>query len=83
MFMLKFLRLERNLFQKDVARELNISQQAYANYENSLREPDTQMLKKIASFFDVSIDTLLITHISQSRLNDFKKIVFEIYKKRC
>ena len=59
MSILKQLRLERNLLQKDVAQELSISQQAYANYENGLREPDNSMLVKLANYFNVSVDYLL------------------------
>ena len=56
---LKLLRTERNMSQADVALLLNISRQAYNHYESGKREPDTDMLIKLANIFDVSMDYLL------------------------
>jgi len=53
------LREERGLTRKEVAEKLNIDQTTYGKYELSKRQPDYDTLKKIASFFDVSIDYLL------------------------
>ena len=57
---LKRIRLKMNLTQKDVAKILGITRTAYANYEQGLREPDLLTLWKIADFFDVSVDYLLV-----------------------
>lgn len=59
MEVLKKLREERELKQQQVADFLNIHQVSYSQYENGKREPDITTLKKLASFFDVSIDYLL------------------------
>ena len=56
---LKTLRKNASLTQTEIAKNLKISQQAYANYETGKRHPDQEMLKKIADFFDVSVDYLL------------------------
>lgn len=56
---LKQLRQKRNVRQATVAKILNITQQAYAKYEQNITEPDTTNLKKLADFFGVSIDYLL------------------------
>ena len=56
---IKSLRLDRNLNQQTVANYLGITQQAYANYERGVRQPDPETLTKLADFFDVSIDYLL------------------------
>ncbi len=53
------LRKNRGLTQKNVAEQLGISPQAYANYEAGRREPDIQMLMKLARYFQVSLDELL------------------------
>lgn len=53
------LREKLNLSQADVARELNISRQAYNFYENKKRDPDTETLIKLADLFNVSLDELL------------------------
>lgn len=56
---LKKLRKERNLLQKDIAKYLNISTSAYGYYEQGKRDPDTETIKKLADYFDISADYLL------------------------
>lgn len=56
---LKALRQEKDLLQKDIANYLNISTSAYGFYEQGKRTPDTQIIKKLADFFNVSVDYLL------------------------
>ena len=55
---LKGLREERNLNQKDVAERLNLSRQSIALYETGKREPNYKTLSMIADFYHVSIDYL-------------------------
>lgn len=55
---LKELRILSNLTQQDLAKRLNLSQETISFYESGKREPDYTTLKKIANFFDVSIDYL-------------------------
>lgn len=50
---------ERNISQKKLAEDLNISASAIGNYVRNNREPDFETLKKIARYFHVSIDFLL------------------------
>lgn len=66
---LKFLRNKLNLTQADVAKNLNISQGTYANYESGNREPDYNLLLKISSFFNTSLDSLLIHDLKNQSLN--------------
>lgn len=57
---LKELREEKGLTQMQLAEILNISKSAIANYESGLREPkDNQLWKKIASYFNVTVDYLM------------------------
>lgn len=56
---IRLLRNEKELLQKDLAKQLNLSQQTISLYESNKREPDYETLKKIADFFCVSIDYLL------------------------
>jgi transcriptional regulator with XRE-family HTH domain len=56
---LKELRLEKGLLQKDIADYLNITRPTVAHYENGTRKPDHEILEKLATFFDVTIDYLL------------------------
>lgn len=50
---------ERNLSQKQLADDLNISASAVGNYVRNNREPDFETLKKIAGYFQVTTDFLL------------------------
>ncbi|WP_196592956.1 helix-turn-helix domain-containing protein [Pectinatus sottacetonis] len=56
---LKELRRKKGLYQKDLAKILNISQGALSGYETERYQPDPQMLKKLANYFEVTIDYLL------------------------
>lgn len=56
---LRYLRNHQELTQAEVAKSINILQSTYSNYEQGTREPDIATIKKLANFFDVSIDYLL------------------------
>lgn len=53
------LREDRDIRQKQVAEYLNMSQSGYAKYERGKNDIPTQVLIKLARFYDVSIDYLL------------------------
>lgn len=56
---LRQLREFHGYTQKDISNYLNITSQAYSNYENNKRTPDVEMLHKIAGFYSQTIDQLL------------------------
>lgn len=56
---LRDLRESKNITQTELAKNLNMTQGAYTRYENNARQPDYETLKKIANYFNVSIDYLL------------------------
>lgn len=56
---LREIRESRGYSQKDLAEYLNITSQAYGYYERGERQPGMDNLRKLANFFDVSIDYLL------------------------
>lgn len=56
---LRDLREENDLFQKDVARLLNMSQTGYSKYETESGDIPTNILKFLAKYYKVSIDYLL------------------------
>lgn len=56
---LKELRIQKGLTQQQVANAIGKTYQAYSYYENGKRDPDTETLKLLADFFNVSIDYLL------------------------
>jgi len=53
------LREDRDLKQREVAAYLNCSQRTYSNYELGQRDIPTDILIKLANFYNVSIDYLL------------------------
>lgn len=53
------LREHRNLKQKDVAADLQLSSQAYSQYEHDRRCPDLYMALRLAKYFDVTLEYLL------------------------
>lgn len=68
---IRYLRLQRQLTQQQLARELNISRATLCHYENGQREPDLQTLNAIADFFGVSLDYL----VCRTNLDLFKLTV--------
>lgn len=50
---------EREITQKELARQLNIAPSTLGSYVQNTREPDFSTLKTIARYFNVSIDYLL------------------------
>lgn len=56
---LKELRAESNKTQTEVAKELNITQRTYSNYETGRREPSIDMLIDIANYYKIPIDVLV------------------------
>lgn len=55
---------ENGMTQKDLARHMNIAPSTMGCYVQNTREPDYETLKRIANYFDVSIDFLLDHHTS-------------------
>ena len=56
---LKELRLEKGLSQKVIAKALGITLSAYSNYEQGIRTPSIETIKKICEYYKVSSDYLL------------------------
>ncbi|HBM81119.1 MAG TPA: transcriptional regulator [Clostridiaceae bacterium] len=56
---LKELRESKGLTRKAVAKQINIDQTTYGKYELGKREPSFEIVKKLADFFQVSVDFLL------------------------
>ena len=80
---LKVLRKEKGLTQKSLSNILNITQGAYAQWENGKREPNFEKLSMLACIFDVSIDFLLSEYLEISKetylkLKEEKKNLFSV-----
>ncbi len=83
---IKELREYNHVTQRQHAQYLNVNQNTISNYENGNREPDLGILKKIAKYFNVTIDYLLasteedIILITKRDLNELKKATETINK---
>lgn len=66
MLKLKETREARGYTQDEIANYLGVSRPTYTRYEQGTRECSFETLKKIADFFDVSIDYLLGREISSN-----------------
>ena len=56
---IRILRERKGLSQKLLAFKLGMPNQSLSNYERGYREPPADVLKKLADFFEVSVDYLL------------------------
>lgn len=72
---LKELRKKRGIYQKDLADELSVSKSTVAMWETGSRMPDVETIKRIASFFNVSVDYL----IDQEQSNPNTNAISDVY----
>ena len=86
---LRKLRDEAGITQKQLADAIGVSQQSINKYENHNIEPDIETLIRIADYFDTSVD-YIIGHSSLRRkleatspfeLNNTESSIIEAYRK--
>lgn len=70
---IKELRNKRCIYQQVLADALNVSKSTVAMWETNKREPDLEMIKKIAEYFNVSTDYL----VNWERKAEKTKLSFE------
>ena len=68
---LKETRLEKKFSQKDLAKQINLTQQTYSDYETGRTNPDVETLIKIANILECSVDYLI------GREDDFGNVVIK------
>ena len=56
---LKDLRQDKDMYQRDIAKILDMSQTGYSQYETETNDIPTDILKKLSLFYDTSIDYIL------------------------
>lgn len=56
---LKDLREDKDMLQKDIAKILDMSQTGYSKYEVETNDIPTEILKKLAFFYNTSVDYIL------------------------
>lgn len=79
---IKKLREEKEISQKSLSNYLGVSPSTIGMYEQDRRTPDSDMILKIANYFDVTTDYLLgaseIKNIRKETLNERKKLSPEV-----
>lgn len=56
---LREIREDRDLTQSEISKVLNVTQVAYSYYELEKREIPIDLLKKLARYYDTSVDYIL------------------------
>lgn len=67
---LRTLRKMHHLTQTHLSGVLNISRQAYSNYENNKRTPDLDSLIKLTQIYHISLDQLVNRNIADNAMED-------------
>lgn len=70
---LKRYREAHNLTQKVLAAKLNISRQAYSNYETGKRDPDLDLLTKLCDVYSISLDQLVRGSFSHNEYREARE----------
>ncbi len=73
------LRIERGIYQKQLAVYLHVSVGTISNYENGIHSPDLKTLSKLASYFHVSADYLLDRTDYISPIDDLTRELIDHY----
>ncbi|MDE5950384.1 MAG: helix-turn-helix domain-containing protein, partial [Acetatifactor sp.] len=73
------LRVERGIYQKQLAVYLHVSVGTISNYENGIHYPDLKTLCKLANFFHVSADYLLDRTEYISPIDDLNRELIDNY----
>lgn len=87
---IKKLRLRKNLTQKQLAKELNVSKSTISYYEKGERNISLETLIQIVDFFDIDIDVLIgrnrriSSEKNKIRASDEEiKLIKELRKMKC
>lgn len=77
---IKFFREKKNITQSELADKLCVTRQAVSNWENGKTEPDIEMLNKIASVLEISIEELIYGFKRETKIIDTKNVTENITK---
>lgn len=69
---LKQYREAHDLTQQQLADKLNISRQAYSNYETGKRDPDLRLLAKLCKIYSITFDQLVCQDFSHNEIKESK-----------
>ena len=83
---LKYIRKQKNMSQEQLGQHLGFGKNTISQYENGIREPNLDTIKKIARIFNVSIDYLVgnnsenIDVLEQNNMGNINPERFETIK---
>ena len=77
---LRWLIDDNEITQKKLSEDLHIAPSTLGNYVQNLNEPDFEMLKRIAAYFNVSTDYLLNYHPKQGA-NDIEDDLLRVFRR--
>lgn len=77
---IKFFREKKNITQSELADKLCVTRQAVSNWENGKTEPDIEMLNKIASVLEISIEELIYVFKRETKIINTKNVTENITK---
>lgn len=77
---IKFFREKKNITQSELADKLCVTRQAVSNWENGKTEPDIEMLNKIASVLEISIEELIYGFKRETNIINTKNVTENITK---
>jgi len=77
---IKKYRLLKGKTQQEVAQDLNITQFTLSNYENGKTQPNLEILIKLSTYFNVSVDDLLGLENKNTNLNKQQLELLEFAK---
>lgn len=78
---LALLRKQNHLKQKELAKELNVSQQVISNIERGQSTPDIELLKKMADIYGISLDQLVGRDYKNEIEDDLEHRIINYIKK--
>lgn len=73
---IKLLRKSRGIKQAELARYIGVAQQTLCGYETLKSQPDIEVLKRIAEFFNVSTDYLLQVDMQDGTCNTIENDIY-------
>lgn len=71
---LKELRNHSGMTQEALSRELNISRQTYSYYETGSRLPDLEMACRLAAYYRITLDQLVLTGLRPAVRDPFASL---------
>lgn len=63
---LKELRKEKEITQLEIAQFLNVAPSTYRGYESETSEPTIETLKKLANYYNVTVDYLIENNVNNN-----------------